>query len=99
MDGDNPDYAELVYRRDGDSVRLKIQHMTNHELGALIVGLWLRFDDENRAGMIRELEHLQGAGTWPSAVSASLALAIGAPELNPMTIDLTKYHEGEWRED
>lgn len=47
----------IRYERLGDLVRLTLTNVTNHELREVLIGLWTRLDDADRADHRKALEH------------------------------------------
>lgn len=66
--------CEIRYARQGDQVRLRLQGLTNHEIREVLVGLWSRLDEADRADHIAELVHyLTDAGSRLSPVARAIA--------------------------
>jgi len=51
----------LIYEREGGAIHLKVQHMTNHEMREVMVGLWARLDAYDQHDFIAELIHYKEA--------------------------------------
>lgn len=47
----------IRYERLGDLVRLTLKNVTNHELREVLIGLWTRLDDADRADHCEALFH------------------------------------------
>ena len=74
----------LLYQRQGDHVRVKLDGMTNHELRTVLIGLWLRLDAEDAADFVKEIIHYADD---PDSVLPPLARAIAIGEgRNPVDI-------------
>lgn len=82
------------YERQDHLVRLRLIGLTNHELRAVLVGLWGRLDREDQEDHIRELQHYLDAGSRMSPVSR----AIASGERDGHVIDVAKLVEQEMRE-
>lgn len=68
--------TKFLYERTNQEVHLSIKGLTNHELRALMVGLWLSLDLDDRVDHVKELQHYLGANSWPPPVSVHIADAI-----------------------
>jgi len=62
------------YQREHLSLRLTIRSCNNHEIREILVGLWARLDEEDRADHINELAHyhLNLPGTRLSGIAAQI---------------------------
>lgn len=75
--GTIPRDALLLYHRQGERLHLKFEHMTNHEMRELMVGLWARLGTEDRAEHIAELTHYNSlGGSFLSDVAGSIARGV-----------------------
>lgn len=66
-------HCRIAYDRRGLTMRVTLTGVTNHELREVLVGLWSRLDDDDRADHIRELTHYL---TDPSSYLSPVASAI-----------------------
>ncbi len=90
------DHVEVRYARQGDQVRVKLKGMTNHEIREVLVGLWSRLDDADRADHINELVHYL---VDPKAFLSPVATAIRDGDGNNLAIDISKLIRQEHGED
>lgn len=67
--------SKIYYERDGDAIVIQLRGMTNHEMRDFIVGMWLRFDDDDKRDHIRALQHYLEPGSTPPRVSTIIATA------------------------
>jgi glycine cleavage system regulatory protein len=71
LDPDKP--TVLRYEREHDLIRLTITNMSNHELREVILGLWCRLDEDDRADHIIGMTHyFKDPEAWLSVVAAAL---------------------------
>jgi len=73
-----PGWAEsayIRYQREHLVLRVTVRNLTNHELREVLVGLWLRLDEDDRLDHIRELSHY---ATEPGAFVSGIAEKIAA---------------------
>jgi len=52
-----PARASLRYEREGNLLRVRTRSLNNHETREVLVGIWLRLDEDDRADFIRELQY------------------------------------------
>lgn len=67
---------ELYYGRAGEAVRFRTRGMSNHELRALIFGLWLILGDDDRSGMVDELDEYARNENSPYYYAPPVSVAI-----------------------
>jgi len=72
---------ELGYVRQGGRVAVTVSGFSNHELRAVIVGLWSMLDAEDRVDAVRELAHYQenGPGTYLPPVALAFCQSQHGP--------------------
>jgi hypothetical protein len=75
----------IRYEREDDLVRFTLENTTNHELREILVGLWCRLGDDDRADHIQELTHYRSD---PDAWLSPVATAVGRAEEHESSIDL-----------
>lgn len=72
-----PNDAMLLYHRQGERLRFKIESMTTLELRELMIGIWARLPHEHRADHIRELQSYNtDKDSWLSDVAGSIARGV-----------------------
>ena len=86
--------TEILYRREGDQVRIRLRALTNHELREVLVGLWSRLGRADQVDHIHELSHYLEPGSRLSP----LAAAIRDAEQRRGTIDVQKLLDEEMHE-
>lgn len=59
----------FLYERQGDLYRFRFKGMTNHEIRAIIVGLWLKLDADDEIDLIKELTAYLDPNETPSRTS------------------------------
>lgn len=92
---------ELVYRRHGDAVRVRLHNLTNHELHEVLTGLFARLDKADRwdhlAVLVHYSEMLDDPKRYPDRHLSPLARAVSHdPDNDPdgfTIVDLTKIGE------
>lgn len=79
---------EMIYTRENAKLRLRLQGMTSREIRCLILGLWLRLDDDDKHDHIKELTHYL---TDDDAPPISKAIAQAGTGENQGEIDLNDF--------
>ena len=84
----------LLYHRQGDMLRFKIESMTNYELREVMVGLWARMSPDDRLEHILELASYQkDPNGFLSQVASSISRGVAgenAVDLREVAVRLTK---------
>lgn len=67
--------GSFTYEARGIGVRVRTSQMTNHEMRAILVGMWLCLDEADRLDHIRELEHYTELESRPPEAAMAIARA------------------------
>ena len=78
---DGQEHTSLTYQRDEDTIAISMRGMTNHELRDIIVGLWLRLEDDDKRDHIKALQHYLEPGSTAPFVSRHIGTAPDQPQM------------------
>jgi hypothetical protein len=65
--------GRILYEFDGETLRLQMRGLSNHEVRTVMLGFWARLSEEDRTDFIRELYHYQQLGGGLPALAQMIA--------------------------
>lgn len=72
---------QFVYERSGDLLRFRSRGLTNHEVRAIMIGLWSLLDQADKEDVILELTAYLDPKETPSAISRTIRDALSKEDM------------------